>query len=61
MKINNSHIDWLLIKYGVPQGSILGPIVFNIFLCDIFFLIHEIDIASYSDNNTPTLWEMLHT
>ena len=31
----------------------LGPILFNVFLCDIFFLIDTVDIASYSDDNTP--------
>ena len=51
VKINNSYSLWSLIKYGVPQGSILGPILFTIFLCDMFFMIDRIDSASYIDDN----------
>ena len=53
VKINNFYSLWSLIKHGVPQGSILGPILFNIFLCDMFFMLRNIDIASYGDDNTP--------
>ena len=52
VKINNSYSLWSLIKYGVPQGSIIGP-VFRIFLCDMFFMIDIIDIASSANGNTP--------
>ena len=52
VKINNSYVPWSLIKYGVPQGSVLGHIIFNIFLCDMFFMIDTINIASYPDDTS---------
>ena len=53
VKINNEFSDWTEIIYGVPQGSILGPILFNIFLCDLFLFIPNTNVASYADDNTP--------
>ena len=51
-KINNSYSLRSLIQHGVRQGSILGPILINTFLCDTFFMIDNVDIASYADDNT---------
>ena len=52
VKINNSYSLWSLIKHGVPQSSILGHILFNIFVYGMFFVIDNIDIASYADDST---------
>ena len=40
------------IKYGIPQGSILGPLLFTIFLNDMFYFLKEASIASYADDTT---------
>ena len=39
--------------FGVPQGSILCPLLFIIFLCDVFCFEEHIDVASYADDSTP--------
>ena len=53
VKINDEFSSWLDIVVGVPQWPILGPLLFNIFLFDMFLFCNDIYFASYADNNTP--------
>ena len=52
-KINSTYSSLLEIIFGVRQESILGPLLFNIFLIELFFIIEDADIASYVNDNTP--------
>ena len=40
------------IKKGVPQGSIMGPIIFNLFINDIFSVIRDGQLYNYADDNS---------
>ena len=52
MKFNSSKLGWVPILFGVPQGSIFGPSLYDPTLADLFFSVEKIDIASYADENT---------
>ena len=59
-KVNNSYSPWSEVKTDIPQWSILGPVLFNIYLNDIFLFIdksditnYEEDITNYAEDNTP--------
>ena len=52
-KVGSSFSTYLDIVYSVPQGSILGPLLFNIDLCDLFFENYSSDFANFADDTTP--------
>ena len=53
-KVDSAYSSWEMLLSGVLQGSILGPLLFNMYICNMFFETPKnIDFAGYADDNTP--------
>ena len=53
VKINSKYSSPWVSIYGVLQGSIIGSLLFNVYLCDLFLFLNDSTIINYIDDNSP--------
>ena len=52
-KVDSFFSSWEEVLPGVPQSCIMGLLLLNIFMCDMFLILNTVYFTGYADDNTP--------
>ena len=58
VKIDSSFSSWTELLQRVPQGSVLGPLLFHIYLNDLFFALKDVEVCNFADDTTPFVCDL---
>ena len=56
VKVGDSFSTWRLVNRGIPQGSVFGPLMFNIFFNDLFLIQLDCKLSAYADDTQLFLY-----
>ena len=60
VKFNDSFSSLRELLFGVPQGLILGPLLFNVFISNLLYVLGDYKVRNYADDSTPLSVEKNH-